>query len=100
MTTSIFFIKSDTQNLYLFNMMTKSILLLHPYMYFVYHKDLVLNKNTIAEEDLNYYQEKIRYYENYGLISQDSISGNEFIEITKVFRQKRFLLTNNNCYFK
>jgi len=30
MTTSIFFIKSDTQNLYLFNMMTKCILLLHP----------------------------------------------------------------------
>ena len=31
MATAIFFIKSDTQNLYLFNVMTKSILLLHPY---------------------------------------------------------------------
>jgi uncharacterized protein len=73
---SSFFIRIERKNIYLINIQKRAILLVHPYVPFIYFERQTAQK-AIAKEDMEYYEKKIAYYQKHGILSEKPFLGNE-----------------------
>ena len=79
---SIFWIKSEQDNVYLIDIVNKNIGLVHPYLPYLYYQNPD-GKCLLDEGEQEYYKNKLRYYIKHGIISEKTEAKNELLTITK-----------------